>query len=264
MNLGLEGRVAAVAGAGAGIGRACALAFADEGCHVALGARRAGPLADASAEVAARGVRTASACADLATTAGFSALIEAAVTGLGGLDALVISIGGTPLGAVDELDDARWEAAFRQKFLAALRGVRLAVPHMRRGGGGGIVIVAGNGSRVGAARMATSAVINGAVERMVGELGRRHAPDGISVSALSPGPVRTARYDALLGALADPADVDDESAAERRLLASIPAGRPAQAAEIGAIAAFLASPRGRHITGTTVLADGGESGAAGS
>jgi len=263
VNLGLEGRVAAIAGAGAGIGRACALAFADEGCHVALGARRGDQLASARAEVVARGVRVTETCADLATDAGFSSLIAAAVDELGGLDALVISIGGTPLGGVDELDDASWEGAFRQKFLAALRGVLLAVPHMRRGGGGGIVIVAGNGSRVGAARMAMSAVINGALERMVGDLARRHAPDGISVSVLSPGPVRTARYDALLGALAAPGDAD-ESAAERRLLASIPAGRPAQAAEIAAIAAFLASPRGRHISGTTVLVDGGQSGAAGS
>jgi len=263
VNLGLEGRVAAIAGASAGIGRATALAFAGEGADVALGARGADRLADASAAVAACGVRAATACADLAAPGGFAALIDAAVTELGGLDALVISIGATPLGGVDELDDERWESAFRHKFLAAIGGVRLAVPHMRRRGGGGIVIVAGNGSRVGAARMATSAVINGALERIVGELARRHARDGIAVNCLSPGPVRTARYDALVGALAS-ADAVGAADAERRLLDAIPSGRPASPEEVGAIAAFLASPAARHISGTTVLVDGGQSGAAGS
>jgi 3-oxoacyl-[acyl-carrier protein] reductase len=263
VNLGLEGRVAAVAGAGAGIGRASALALAGEGAHVALGARRPDQLERACADVAACGVRVAGACADLATEHGFSSLIDAAVGGLGGLDALVMSIGATPLGGVEELDDERWEAAFRQKFLAALRGVRLAVPHMRRRGGGSIVIVAGGGSRVGAAHMATSAVINGALERIVGELARRHAHEGIAVNCLSPGPVRTARYEVLVSALAG-FEGGGRADAERRLLAAIPAGRAARAHEIGAIAAFLASPLARHITGTTVLADGGRSGAAGS
>lgn len=259
MNLGLEGAVAAVAGAGAGIGLASALALADEGAHLALGARRPEPLAGAAAAVAARGVRVATACADLATEAGFAALTGAASAELGGLDAVVISIGGTPLGDLDALDDDRWQAAFAGKFLAVLRGVRIAAAQMPRGGA--IVIIAGNGSRVARPALATSAVVNGALERIVGELARRHAPAGIRVNCLSPGPVRTARYDALLGALAagGPGAPGD---AEAELLASIPAGRPAEPAEIGAIAAFLASPRARHISGTTVLVDGGQAGAA--
>ena len=94
MNLGLEGAVAWWSRAPApGSDWRAPLAFADEGAHVALGARRADQLAGARAEVAARGVRTAAVCADLATEAGFASLIAAAVEELDGLDALVISVG---------------------------------------------------------------------------------------------------------------------------------------------------------------------------
>jgi 3-oxoacyl-[acyl-carrier protein] reductase len=108
--------------------------------------------------------------------------------------------------------------------------------------------------------MATSAVVNSALQRLVGELARAYAPNGIAINCISPGPVRTARYEALLNADGISGGRAD---AERRLIKTVPAGRVGEPSEVGALIAFLCSPIARHINGSTVYIDGGQSGAGG-
>lgn len=257
MNLLLDRKVVAIAGAGAGIGRATAIAVGDEGCHLVLGARQRDQLDLLEQTLHTHGTRTASVCTDLSQSTGMSELTDHAVAAFGGLDGLVISIGGTPLGDISQLADEEWSTAVDQKLMAAVRGVNAARPHMRRRGGGSIVLVAGNSSRRADRQLTTSAVVNSALERLAAHLASHLGPEGIAVNAVSPGPVRTSRYEHLLSALAQAPGAEHE--AERALLSSIPDGRVAEPQEVAATIAFLLSPLSRHITGQTLVIDGGQS-----
>lgn len=115
MNLLLDGKVVAIAGAGEGIGRATAIAVGDEGCHLVLGARQRDQLDSLEQTLHTHGTRTASVCTDLSYKIGMTELTDRATAAFGGLDGLVISMGSTPLGDISQLADEQWMTAVNQK-----------------------------------------------------------------------------------------------------------------------------------------------------
>src|SRR5258708_5221144 len=142
MELGLTGKRALVTAASKGLGRAVAEVLLAEGCRVCISSSSPARIEATAAELRAGGGEGHALAAGLADAAACDRLFAWAVETLGGLDVLVNNTGGPPAGGVMELDDERWEQAFRSILMSALRLSRAAIPVMRSGGGGAIVNLA--------------------------------------------------------------------------------------------------------------------------
>lgn len=257
MDLGLAGRLAVVTGASAGIGRATALALADEGAALLVAARDAARLDLLEGEARERGAAEVTAVAGDMTAADGLDRLRAAVDSRAPW-ALVTCVGSTPLGDFDEVDDDTWSRAVEMKFMATVRAIRAVLPSMRRAGGGRIVLVAGNTALEPDPWMVTSGAMNAALGNLAATLGRQLAPEGIGVVAVHPGPTRSARYDSLEASVTARFQ-GDVAAARQHLRALSPRGVPAEPEEIGAAIGYLCSPKAAHLTATAVGIDGGQS-----
>ena len=258
MDLGLDGRVVAVAGAGIGIGRAVALEVVRGGAAVVVGARDREALLEVTGAVRALGGQAGAVVGDLATDRGVNELARAAVETFGRLDGLVCCVGSTPLGDFSAVTDDQWQQAFEMKMLATIRAIRAARPHLALSGDGRVVVITGNASRVRFPFLLTSTVMNSGLESLVSSLAGQLAGDGIAINAVSPGPVDTRRYEGLVEAVAVHADLDPSSA-RRSIEASIPTGRINQPGEVARLVAYLVSPAAASVTGATYVIDGGQS-----
>jgi 3-oxoacyl-[acyl-carrier protein] reductase len=250
MDLGLSGRVAAVAGSSSGLGLATAKALAAEGAHVALCGRSAEKLARAEAEVAALGPgRVTSTALDLTDEVAAAAWIERTAESLGGLDIVVTNSGGVPGGPVDNFAVADYRAAVETNLLPHVSLTLAALPLLKERGWGRILMIASEVVRQPNPDYGLSSVarlgILGYMKGLVDALG----DSGVTVNVLAPGYHRTKM---LVDQFGDQADVELAKVAEE-----IPLGRIGDPADFGALAAFYASRQVRFITGTVVMADGG-------
>ncbi len=255
MDLGLKGKTAVVTGASRGIGLATVEALAAEGVAV-LGAARTVTPALARAARATLEV-------DLARPDGAAALVAHAAKTLGGVDLLVNNVGGgdaRELAGFARLDDDLWQRVFDLNFFSAVRVTRAALPRLteRRGR---IVNVSSIGAWEPDARPLAYNVAKGALKAFGRGLARELAPRGIRVVTVSPGPTRTAIWEApdgpgaqLAAALGAPHDA---------FLAQLPArfgmmtGRMSEPAEVAAMITFLLSDLAASVTGSDHLIDGG-------
>ena len=258
MDLQLAGRVVAVAGAGVGIGRAVALEIARAGAAVAIGARDAGAVAEAAGAARATGATAVEVVGDLAGNRGAARLVDLTVETLGGLDGLVCCVGSTPLGDFATLTDRQWRQAFEMKVMATIRAIRAARPYLARSDHGRVVVVTGNASRTRFPYLLTSTVMNAGLESLVPSLAAQLGAEGVAINAVSPGPVRTRRFEGLVDAVAAHERVD-RTAARGRVEASIPAGRITEPEEVARLVAYLVSPAAAPVTGATYVIDGGQS-----
>jgi 3-oxoacyl-[acyl-carrier protein] reductase len=255
MNLDLHDRVAIVTGSSKGLGLASARALVDEGCRVTLCARGAPALEAAEAalrEAAGRDAAVLAVQADVATPEGAEAVVNRTLGRFGRVDILVNSVGKA--GGADLLatPDADWQAAIDQTLFPAVRMSRLVVPHMRRAGGGVILIIASIFGREAGGRMTYNAVK--AAEISLGKsLSQQLAQDNIRVNSIAPGSILFEGGSWWKRQQEDPARIADF------MMREIPFGRFGRPEEIGAVVAFLASPRASWITGACVPVDGGQS-----
>jgi 3-oxoacyl-[acyl-carrier protein] reductase len=257
VNLGLNGRTVIVTGASRGIGRAVALTAAEEGANLALGARGAADLDRVAQEASRLGASVTVEYGDLSDEAIVGKLIHRAREEFGAVHGLVTCVGATPLGTFSTLTDEVWVSAVTMKFLATLRAVRAVIPALRASGGGSVVMLAGNSSHAPDPRLITSVAMNSALVGAMGALARELAPLGIAVNCVSPGPVATGRFDALLAAQARDSAMD-ATAARQEIISTIPRGVVAQPAEVASVVTCLLSPRWVHVTGENVVVDGAQ------
>lgn len=257
MDLNLAGRHALVCGASEGIGRAAAHELALLGASVTVLARRAEVLEEVVTALphVATGQQHGFITADLADTA----TLRDAVGGLVAarpVHILINNAGGPPGGrAIDAASDD-YLTAFQHHLLASQTLAQLAVPGMRAAGWGRIVNVVSTSVKEPIANLGVSNTIRGAVASWAKTLSKELGADGITVNNVLPGYTRTQRLDQILRdrTLATGKDASTVSAA---MLATVPAGRFAEAHEIAAAIAFLASPAAGYITGVSLAVDGG-------
>ncbi len=187
----LEGKVAAITGASSGIGEATALAFAEAGAAVALGARREDRLKELAEKIESKGGRAVALKADVADEASARAFVEGTRDQLGGLDILINNAGVMLLGPVEGAPLDEWRRMVDVNVLGLLYCTHTALPIMREGGGGHIVNVS---SVAGRTANAGSAVYNFTKWGVVGfsEALRQEALHSkIRVTTIEPGFVDT-------------------------------------------------------------------------
>ena len=257
MDLGLEGKIALVAAASRGLGRAVALQLAKEGASVAICARNEGPLkATAESIREATGVEVLAVPADVSVPEDVDRLVKTVLDRFGRIDVLVTNAGGPPPGRFLDLTPDDWEAAVRLTLMSAVRLCYGAVPAMREQGGGSIVAITSISVKQPLPNLLLSNSIRLAVIGLVKTLADELAPDGIRVNAVCPGWTRTERVVQLLkDRAARNGTTPEEEAA--RITAAIPLGRMAEPEELARAVAFLASPAASYITGVSLLVDGG-------
>ncbi len=257
MDLGLRDRVAIVTGGSAGIGRACALALAQEGAHIAICARSADRLNE-TAEAITRQTdrRVLPLVSDLRQPDQIIALTERAAAEFGRIDILVNNAGAARYGPPLEIDDAAWLSVFELKYMGYLRCARAVAPHMIRLGWGRIVNIIGTGGKRVSSFHLPGGSVNAALVLLTKGLGLELAPYGLLVNAVSPAGVPTESLGRLMQARAESAGVNVEEA-WGRTVAQFPLGRPARAEEVAAAVCFLASERASYFVGTTLWMDGG-------
>src|SRR5438445_5463691 len=140
MDLGLSGKIALVAAASKGLGRAIAEEFAREGANVAMCSREEGAITAAAESLVLKPQGDVlPLAADLATREGCESFVQTAVAKYRTVDILIVNAGGPPPGRFDDLDDAAWQKAVDLTLFSAVRLTRLALPIMRKQRGGSIV-----------------------------------------------------------------------------------------------------------------------------
>jgi NAD(P)-dependent dehydrogenase (short-subunit alcohol dehydrogenase family) len=238
------GKTAIVTGAGAGIGRATALRLAREGARVVAADISAERLAALEAE-APPGAIVALA-GDLVQEQSVQAVAAAAQ---GRIDVLanVAGIMDAFLPAA-EVDDATWERVMAVNVTALMRLMRMALPVMVQAGKGAIVNIASEAGLRGSAGGFAYTTSKHAVIGMTRSAAFMYAKDGVRVNAIAPGGVRTSIEAPMKSALA--------VARQAPLLQTI-VPRPAEADDIAAAIAFLASDEARNINGAVLASDGG-------
>jgi 3-oxoacyl-[acyl-carrier protein] reductase len=254
MDLQLDGKIAIVTGSTRGLGYAAAAALVAEGCLVTICGRGDAGLTEARAKLAAlpRAMdRVLAIKADLATGEGVATVIVRTVEAFGGLDVLVNNVGLARGGGI-ETADADWQEALDQTLWPAIRASRLAVPHMRRRGGGSILMIASIWGRESGGRMTYNAV-KAAEISLAKSMARELAADNIRVNSVAPGSIR------FPGGSWDRRVREDPEGMSEFVKRELPFGRFGRPEEVGAVVAFLVSPRASWISGASVPVDGCQS-----
>lgn len=260
MDLLIKGKVALVGASANGLGLAAACRLAMEGCHVALCDIREPDLATAKAAVLEAGQgagRVTAKAIDLANPGDIDALVADIQKELGGIDILVTNAGGPPPGSFDQATDDKWQRAFGLTFLSAVRLIRAVLPEMKAKNWGRIINFTSRALREPIDNLMISNAVRLAVGGMAKTLAKEVAAFGITVNNICPGPTATNRAIELAAARAAQKGIStDEELAQTAL--RIPRGRLATPEEPAAAVAFLASELAGHITGISLLIDGGE------
>ncbi len=258
MDLGLRGKTAIVAAASQGLGKAVAMALAQEGANLVIFSRRRQAI-----EAAAHDIRTGlpeaqvvALAADV-TDPAYADQVLAAAERFGGADVLYNNAGGPKPGMFETLTDADWERAFQLNLMSAVRLTRACLPHMRSRHWGRVITGTSTSVKQPIETLMLSNAIRSATTAWSKTLADQVAPDGITVNTLAPGRILTDRI----------REIDEDRSRRtgksldditREEVSQIPVGRYGDPAEFGAAAAFLASEQASYLTGQIVTVDGGK------
>jgi NAD(P)-dependent dehydrogenase (short-subunit alcohol dehydrogenase family) len=245
----LAGKAALISGAGGGICRAIALAYAREGAAVACVDIDSVSAAETARLVTEAGGRALSRVCDVASESQTLAAAEAAHRAFGRLDILVSGAAPhDPSGTVIEVTTGDWQRVLDINLTGSFLLSRAVLPFMIAGGCGSIIFIASQLGRVGSAGRAAYCATKGALIQLAKVMAIDHAAQNIRVNTLSPGGVETQRTLNRYGSFA---------AARETLGAKHLLGRLGRPDEIAGAAVFLASDAASFVTGSDLLVDGG-------
>jgi 2-keto-3-deoxy-L-fuconate dehydrogenase len=241
----LAGKRAFVTGAGQGIGRAVALAFARDGAAVVAASRTLSKMQDLPE------LSPAVAPVGLDVTDG--AAVEKAIADAGPIDILCNFAGWVHDGTVLGCSDADWAKSLDQNVTSTFRTIRAALPRMIERGRGAIINVASVASSItGVANRAAYGASKAAVIGLTKAVARDYIRSGIRCNALCPGTTHSPSLEARIQASSDPEE------RRRQFIARQPMGRLGTTEEMAAAALYLASDEAAFVTGAIFVVDGGQ------
>lgn len=244
----LEAKTVIITGASSGIGASAAHLFAAEGANVVLGARRAALLEDIASAIKEAGGRAAILAGDV-TDPGYAArLVALAEAEFGGLDAAFNNAGVVgDMGPLPDMTDANWNHVIGVNLTSAFHAAKHQIPALQKHGGGSIVFTSSFvGHTIGLPGMAAYAAAKAGLIGMTQVLAAEHGTENIRVNALLPG-----------GTLTAMAGDDPQTLDFVRGLHALK--RIAKPEEIARAALFLISDQSSFVTGSAMIADGGNS-----
>jgi 3-oxoacyl-[acyl-carrier protein] reductase len=257
MDFGLRGKVALVAAASRGLGRATALELAREGARLVLCARGARDLEAARNDIASQtGVEVHAVAADLSDGAQLQHVAAEALTAFGQVDILVTNAGGPPAGLFEAHPWEAWERAVNLTLRSAVELTRAVLPGMRTRKWGRIINVTSIAAKQPVDNLILSNSIRSAVTGFARTLANEVASDGVTVNNILPGYTRTERVEQLAESTAKKEGLTPKDVVAR-FEKEIPMRRLGEPEEFAALAAFLASSRASYITGQSFAVDGG-------
>lgn len=242
MDLGLNGRTAAVAAGTAGLGLGTAKALAREGVRVVVCGRDEAKL---EAAVTAIGHGADGFVCDVSTEQGGAEFAERATAMLGSIDILVANGGGPPPGGFTKTSIDQYGHALQQNLMSVVAMCHGAVPAMRERGWGRVLAITSVAVRQPIGNLILSNTARAGVTGFLKTLAREVAADGVTVNTIQPGIHATDRIMQLHGGSADASAM------------GIPAGFMGDADDFGAIAAFMCADAAKFMTGVQLHVDGG-------
>ena len=248
MDVGLNGKVALVTGAGRGVGREIAASLAREGANVAINYRASAADAEAlAAEITAAGGKARAYQADVADFAAVTAMIGAVVKDFGGLNILINNAGLALRQRFVETKPEDWRRQIDACLYGAIHCCHAAAPHLEAAKNGRIIAVIGDSSRVGESGLAIVAAARAGVVALMKSLARELGRSGTTCNTVSLGLVETDH------------DKDWVEANREKLVKLYPVRRLGQAADVAPMVTLLASPHSGWITGQVLSISGGYS-----
>jgi len=257
MDLGLKGKVALVAAASRGLGRAVAEELAAEGALLVICSRNAKTINNTANEITkATGAEVLALAADVSQADDVVRLVRSGIERFDRIDILVTNSGGPPAGQFESFRQEDWEAATRLLLFSAVELARNVLPGMKERRWGRILNITSIAVKQPVENLILSNSLRAAVTGFARTLANEVAPLGITVNNIMPGYTRTERVEELSRMMAEKEGI---SPAEfvARWEKEIPMRRLGEPREFAALAAFLVSERASYITGTSVSVDGG-------
>ena len=245
--LSLSGKVALVTGGTSGIGRAAAIALAEAGAHVVVGARRETEGADLVREIESKGARAVFRKTDVTNAAQVTALVEKAVSEFGGLDIAFNNAGTEGVGMVPLVEETEenLRLVMEVNFLGVWHSMRAEIPALTERGGGAIINTTSIAGLRGFGTFSTYVASKFAVEGLTRSVAQEVAGSGIRVNSIAPGAIDTAMLDRVTGG-------------DQSLFSNMAAmQRAGTADEVASVVTFLASDSATYMTGHTLRVDGG-------
>lgn len=257
METGLKNRAALVSGASQGLGRAIALAFAQEGTHLGLCARNRLALDSFASELRQQyKIQVHTEALDVRNALAVETFVENAARVLGSVGVCVTNAGGPPAKDFLQTTDDDWESAFGLNLRSVVVFARAVIPHMQRERWGRIITISSLAVRQPLPQLVLSNTVRAGILGLIRTLSNEFARDGITVNNIGPGYTATDRLGELSARIASSTG-RTETEVQQSWIDQIPVGRLGRPEDVADAAVWLASERASFITGQTLLVDGG-------
>ena len=258
MDLHLKDRVAAVAGASAGLGFASALTLAQEGCRVAICSRGGERLDKAAQSIRDQtGSEVIAIAMDVSQPAGARQFIRQVVDHFKRLDIVVANSGGPPSGQFSQMTDEQWLQGVQGNLLSTVAMFSEALPTVQKSDQGRLIAITSISAKQPLPNLVLSNAARAGVHGVVKTLSREIAATGVTVNAVCPGNIQTDRQIELAQQAAKREGITVEQALAGRA-STIPIGRLGDPMEFGAAVTYLCSRQASFISGVALLVDGGQ------
>jgi 3-oxoacyl-[acyl-carrier protein] reductase len=257
MDLGLRNKVALVAAASQGLGKASALSLAQEGARLVICSRNEQRIKNTAEEIrATTGATVVPVVADVSKEVDIETLVKRAITEFGTVHVLVNNAGGPPAGHVLKVSDEEWAKGVQLTLMSVIRFIRWVLPHMEKQHWGRVISIVSIAAKQPINELLISSTLRPGILGLTKVLSNQYAKDNITVNTICPGLILTKRQEELsVSRAADKNLTIEEYLSESAK--TIPAGRLGRPEEIGNVVAFLASEQASYVNGVNLLVDGG-------